>query len=86
MERTTNFNAGPAALPLDVLQKHRKNLSTSMTPACPSWSCPTGAKNMMRCIKSKSLLKELMDIPDDYDILFLQGGASLQFSMLPMNF
>jgi phosphoserine aminotransferase len=36
--------------------------------------------------KAKALLKELMDIPDDYEVMFLQGGASLQFSMIPMNF
>ncbi|MFF0650659.1 aminotransferase class V-fold PLP-dependent enzyme, partial [Bacillus velezensis] len=87
MERTTNFNAGPAALPLDVLQKAQKEFvnfnDTGMSVMELSHrSTEYDAVHQ----KAKSLLKELMDIPDDYDILFLQGGASLQFSMLPMNF
>ncbi len=44
MERTTNFNAGPAISPLEVLQKHRKNLLILTNPACPLWSFPTAKK------------------------------------------
>lgn len=82
MERTTNFNAGPMTLPLDVLQKAQKEFvnfnDTGMSVMELSHrSTEYDAVHQ----KAKSLLKELMDIPDDYDILFLQGGASLQFSI-----
>nr|WGD70843.1 3-phosphoserine/phosphohydroxythreonine transaminase [Bacillus subtilis] len=88
MERTTNFNAGPAmARHWKFCKKHRKNLLILTNPACLLWSFPTAKKEYEAVHqKAKSLLIELMGIPEDYDILFLQGGASLQFSMLPMNF
>ncbi|MFK8881482.1 3-phosphoserine/phosphohydroxythreonine transaminase [Bacillus velezensis] len=87
MERTTNFNAGPAALPLDVLQKAQKEFINFNDTGMSVMELSHRSKEYDAVHqKAKSLLKELMDIPDDYDILFLQGGASLQFSMLPMNF
>lgn len=87
MERTTNFNAGPAALPLEVLQKAQKEF-IDFNESGMSVMELSHRSNEYEAVhqKAKSLLIELMGIPEDYDILFLQGGASLQFSMLPMNF
>ncbi|KAF1680324.1 3-phosphoserine/phosphohydroxythreonine transaminase [Bacillus sp. SKDU12] len=87
MERTTNFNAGPAALPLKVLQRAQKEFIDFNESGMSVMELSHRSKEYEAVHqKAKSLLTELMDIPEDYDILFLQGGASLQFSMLPMNF
>ncbi|MCY7593349.1 3-phosphoserine/phosphohydroxythreonine transaminase, partial [Bacillus altitudinis] len=87
MKRTTNFNAGPAALPLEVLQKAQEELvdfkQTGMSVM--ELSHRSGEYEEVHN-KAKALLVELMDIPEDYEVLFLQGGASLQFAMIPMNF
>lgn len=87
MKRTTNFNAGPAALPLEVLQKAQEELvdfkQTGMSVM--ELSHRSGEYEAVHN-KAKALLVELMDIPEDYEVLFLQGGASLQFAMIPMNF
>lgn len=86
-KRTFNFNAGPSALPLEVLEKAQKELvnfrGTGMSIMEMSHRSATfedihnGAITRMR---------KLFSIPDEYEVLFLQGGASLQFSMIPMNF
>ncbi|RFU62118.1 3-phosphoserine/phosphohydroxythreonine transaminase [Peribacillus glennii] len=86
MKRALNFNAGPAALPEAVLQKAQQEWlnieDTGMSVMELSHRSQT-FENIHN--KAISLLKEIMDIPDNYEILFLQGGASLQFSMVPMN-
>ncbi|WP_371374611.1 3-phosphoserine/phosphohydroxythreonine transaminase [Sporomusa aerivorans] len=86
-KRAYNFNAGPAALPLTVLQKAQAELLDFSD---------TGMSIMEHSHRGKDyeavhnqaieLLKELLAMPSGYDVLFLQGGASLQFAMLPMNF
>ncbi|BDG79297.1 phosphoserine aminotransferase [Bacillus subtilis] len=87
MERTTNFNAGPAALPLEVLQTAQKEFIDFNESGMSVMELSHRSKEYEAVHqKAKSLLIELMGITEDYDILFLQGGASLQFSMLPMNF
>lgn len=87
MIRTTNFNAGPAALPLEVLQKAKDEFIDFNGAGMSVMELSHRSKEYDAVHqKAKALLKELMDIPDDYEILFLQGGASLQFSMIPMNF
>ncbi|MFJ7752383.1 3-phosphoserine/phosphohydroxythreonine transaminase [Peribacillus muralis] len=86
MKRTRNFNAGPAALPLEVLQRAQNewlNIEDSgMSVMELSHRSAEFEKIHNRAIQS---LKELMDIPQNYEVLLLQGGASLQFSMIPMN-
>ena len=87
LKRAHNFNAGPGALPLAVLEKAQKELLDFNG---------TGMSIMEHSHRGKdyeavhnqaiALLKELMAIPEGYDVLFLQGGASLQFAMVPMNF
>lgn len=87
MNRAYNFNAGPAALPLAVLKTAQAELLDFNG---------TGMSIMEHSHRGKDyeavhnqaieLLKELLGIPEGYEVLFLQGGASLQFSMVPMNF
>lgn len=87
MARVHNFNAGPAGLPLPALLKAQEELvefeGTGMSIMEHSHR---GAAYEKVHAEAKSLLVELLSIPDDYEVLFLQGGASLQFAMLPMNF
>ncbi|SDD60581.1 3-phosphoserine/phosphohydroxythreonine transaminase [Sporomusa acidovorans] len=86
-KRAYNFNAGPAALPLVVLEKAQAELldfnGTGMSVMELSHRGKDYEAVHNRAIE---LLRELMAIPQDYEVLFLQGGASLQFSMVPMNF
>ncbi|RBW69328.1 3-phosphoserine/phosphohydroxythreonine transaminase [Bacillus taeanensis] len=86
MERSYIFNAGPSALPLEVLQKAQNELvnfeNTGMSVMELSHRSPAYDKVHQ---KAKSLLRELLSIPENYEVLFLQGGASLQFTMIPMN-
>lgn len=87
VKRAHNFNAGPAALPLAVLEKAQaelldfNNTGMSIMEHSHRGNAYDAVHN-----EAISLLKELMGIPDGYEVLFLQGGASLQFSMIPMNF
>lgn len=87
VKRAHNFNAGPAALPLAVLEKAQAELldfnNTGMSIMEHSHR-----GNAYDAVHNEAirLLKELLAIPEGYEVLFLQGGASLQFSMVPMNF
>ncbi|MFJ7726932.1 3-phosphoserine/phosphohydroxythreonine transaminase [Neobacillus sp. NPDC097160] len=85
--RTYNFNAGPSALPISVLEKAQAELidfrGTGMSVMELSHRSSAYETVHNQAINS---LKELLSIPDNYEVLFLQGGASLQFSMIPMNF
>lgn len=86
-KRAHNFNAGPAALPLSILEKAQSEFldfggaGMSILEMSHRSKEYEGVHN-----KAAALLKELLAIPDNYDVLFLQGGASLQFAMVPMNF
>lgn len=86
-KRAHNFNAGPAALPLSILEKAQSEFldfggaGMSILEMSHRSKEYEGVHN-----KAAALLKELLAIPENYDILFLQGGASLQFAMVPMNF
>ncbi|MGG3466886.1 3-phosphoserine/phosphohydroxythreonine transaminase [Neobacillus pocheonensis] len=87
VNRTFNFNAGPSALPFTVLEKAQQELidfrGTGMSVMELSHRSKAYEDVHNQAITS---LKELLSIPDHYEVLFLQGGASLQFSMIPMNF
>jgi phosphoserine aminotransferase len=86
-QRAYNFNAGPSALPLEVLEKAKQELidfrGTGMSVMELSHRSAVYEEVHNHAI---TLLKELLSIPEDYEVLFLQGGGSLQFSMVPMNF
>jgi len=87
MSRIWNFSAGPAVLPETVLQEARENLlSLGNTGIGICEHSHRGKPFMAVAAEAESLCRELAGIPDDYAVLFLQGGASLQFSMLPQNF
>lgn len=86
MSRVFNFCAGPAALPLEVLNIIREDI--------PNWQ-GTGMSIMEVSHRSKEFIElaaraetnfcRLLSVPDDYSVLFLQGGATLQFAMVPLN-
>ena len=86
MARVHNFNAGPAALPLPALERARNELldfdGTGMSVIEHSHR---GKDYDAVHNEAQALLRELLDISDDYHVLFLQGGASQQFAMVPMN-
>ncbi|HJS09621.1 MAG TPA: 3-phosphoserine/phosphohydroxythreonine transaminase [Pirellulales bacterium] len=85
-ERVFNFSPGPAVLPLPVLEQAQRELvclpGYGMSVLEMSHRAP-GFLDILAA--TKRLLKELLAIPDNYQIIFLQGGSRLQFSMVPMN-
>src|SRR6478609_7765395 len=86
MARVINFNAGPAALPLGALERAQQEL-LDISGSGMSVMEHSHRGKVYEAIHDEAiaLLKELMAIPDDYDVLFLQGGASQQFAVVPMN-
>ncbi len=87
MKRAYNFNAGPSALPEEVLVKAQKELVNFNGTGMSVMELSHRSKDYEAVHnEAKTLLTELLAIPENYEILFLQGGASLQFSMIPMNF
>lgn len=86
MARVYNFSAGPSMLPLPVLERASKELveygSSGQSVMEMSHRSREYGEIIAHC---EALLRELMGIPDNYKVLFLQGGASLQFSMIPLN-
>ncbi|MFQ5982498.1 MAG: 3-phosphoserine/phosphohydroxythreonine transaminase [Woeseiaceae bacterium] len=86
MSRVFNFSAGPAALPLEVLERIREDI--------PDWNgsgmtvmevSHRGPAFTAIAEKAEQDVRDLLAIPDDYSVLFLQGGATLQFAMAPLN-
>lgn len=86
MNRALNFNAGPAALPEAVLLEAQKHLLNFNNTGMSVMELSHRSKDYEAVHEgAKANLRKILNIPDDYEILFLQGGASLQFSMVPMN-
>jgi phosphoserine aminotransferase len=86
MKRALNFSAGPAALPEAVLVKAEKEMMNYQGSGMGVMELSHRSKEFEEINeRTKNLLRNLLSIPDEYEILFLQGGASLQFSMVPMN-
>lgn len=86
MSRVYNFSAGPAMIPTEVLERAQSEIL--------DWNgCGTSTMEMSHrgkvfmsiAAKAESNLRQLLSIPDNYKVLFLQGGASSQFSMVPIN-
>ena len=87
MARVYNFNPGPAALPLPVLQKAQSELLDYPGTAMSIMEMSHRSKDFEQVLAdAQSLFKKLMGLSDAFKILFLGGGASLQFTMIPMNF
>jgi phosphoserine aminotransferase len=85
--RAYNFNAGPAALPLEVLQKAQEELVEYQGIGMSIMEISHRSAQYEKVNEeTQQLLKELFSIPSGYQVQFLQGGASTQFAMIPMNF
>ncbi len=85
-KRIYNFSAGPAVLPEEVLKEAQENLFTLPGVGMSILEISHRSKTFDKIIgDARDDLRTLLDISQDYEILFLQGGASLQFSMVPLN-
>ena len=86
-ERIFNFSAGPAVLPVPVLEEAQRDMLSLPGVGMSVMEISHRSKTFDEIhARAGSGVRELLSIPDSYRILFLQGGASLQFSMVPMNF
>lgn len=84
--RIHNFNAGPAALPLSVLEKVQKDLLNYQGEGLSVMEMSHRSKTFDGIIKgAESLAKEVFGLPDNFKVVFMQGGATLQFSAVPLN-
>jgi len=86
MARLHNFNAGPSILPLPVLEEAQRNLVDHQGLGLSVLEMSHRSAAFEAIVeRAKASLRRLLSLPDDYEILFLQGGASLQFAMVPLN-
>ena len=86
MSRTHNFSAGPATLPISVIEDLQAALPEFKACQAGIMEISHRSQDFDEVIQSaKRRLKRLLKVPNEYEILFLQGGASLQFYMLPLN-
>jgi phosphoserine aminotransferase len=85
-ERIFNFSAGPAVLPVSVLERARHELLNLAGSGMSVMEMSHRSTDFTTVIaNAEAGLRKQMNIPDDYVVLFLQGGASLQFAMVPLN-
>lgn len=85
-DRVYNFSAGPAVLPLPALKKAQEELLCLPGAGCSILEVSHRSKPFEEIIEvAEANLRKLLNIPDNYRVLFLQGGALLQFAMIPMN-
>lgn len=86
MSRIWNFSAGPAALPEEVLRQAQEELLDWRGAGCSVMEMSHRGKEFMSILEqAEADLRELMGIPEQYKVLFLQGGATQQFAQIPMN-
>src|SRR5882757_1228755 len=86
-ERIFNFSSGPAVLPLPVLRRAQEELLSVGGSGMSVMEISHRSKIFDRILENaRQGIKDILSVPDNYQILFLQGGASLQFNMAPMNF
>ena len=86
MSRVYNFSAGPAVLPEEVLKEAAEEMLDYRGTGMSVMEMSHRSKAFEEIIQdAEKTLRELMNIPDNYKVLFLQGGASQQFAMVPMN-
>ena len=87
MERVYNFNPGPATLPVEVLREAQAEFLNFDSSGMSIVEISHRSKPYEKVHNAaKATILELMGLGDDYDVLFIQGGASLQFAMIPLNF
>ncbi len=86
MSRVFNFSAGPAMLPTEVIQQAQQEMLDWNGSGMSVMEMSHRGKEFMDiAVTAENDLRELMAIPDNYKVLFLQGGASSQFAMVPLN-
>lgn len=86
-QRKINFNAGPATLPAEVLNEYAQSVISYKNTGMSILELPHRGKDFLDIIEeSKALVRELCGIGNEYEILWLQGGGRMLFSMIPMNF
>ena len=86
MSRVYNFSAGPAALPLDVLEQIQADLPDWMSTGMSVMEISHRSKEFVELAeRAERNLRNLLDVPDNYSVLFPQGGATLQMAMAPLN-
>src|SRR5882757_4199411 len=86
-ERIHNFSAGPAVLPVPVLEEAQRDMLSLPGVGMSLMEISHRSKTFDEIFaRAETGLRQLLGLPDNYHVLFLQGGASLQFSMVPMNF
>lgn len=86
MERVYNFSAGPSMLPLEVLEQAQKEFVNYKDAGMSVMEMSHRSKDYQDIIyKAEDDLRDLMAVPDNYSVLFLQGGGSTQFAMIPLN-
>lgn len=86
VKRVYNFNPGPAVLPLEVLQEAQAELLDFKGTGMSVMEISHRSKEFEAVIQTAEAdLRELLGVPSNYKVMFLQGGATLQFAMLPMN-
>lgn len=87
MARVLNFSAGPSQLPLEVLEKAAAEMTDYGNTGTSVMEMSHRSKAFEGILhKSKDDLRKLMNIPENYEILYMQGGASTQFAAIPLNF
>jgi phosphoserine aminotransferase len=86
MSRCFNFSAGPAVLPVEVLEQAKEEMLDWQGSGMSVMEMSHRGKEFMSiAAQAEADLRELMAIPENYKVLFLQGGASIQFAMVPIN-
>jgi phosphoserine aminotransferase len=86
VKRAFNFNAGPAAMPLAVLERMRNELLDYAGTGMSVMELSHRSAEFEAIIdKAEQSVRRVLGVPDDYAVLFLQGGGSMQFAMVPMN-
>lgn len=86
MQRVYNFSAGPSMLPLPVLERAQREMLNCNNSGQSVMEMSHRSKEYQAIIdEAEALFREILAIPDNYKVLFLQGGASTQFAMVPMN-
>ena len=87
MSKKHNFSAGPCILPQDVLKKASEAVLNFNNENLSLIEISHRSQPFVDVMeKARNLVKELLDVPSNYSVLFLQGGASLEFLMAPLNF
>ncbi|MCJ7603861.1 MAG: aminotransferase class V-fold PLP-dependent enzyme, partial [Desulfobulbaceae bacterium] len=85
-ERIYNFSPGPATLPVEVLHQAAKDIVNYNNKGIGLIEMSHRSKDFMAITEeAENLIRELLSVPQNYKVLFLQGGASTQFAMVPMN-